>query len=465
MPEEIKQYGDVPGEGNGEGAGKREDGNEHDHRELGRELGIFMYSSAVGAGLPLWLPRGAVLRETLENFLRQQQLERGYQHVITPAIGKVGLYKTSGHWYKYRDSIYPPMIVREQNEAPASEQSGWNSSLDSCYGHALSARQDEDVPDDAYILRPMNCPHHIEIYKHELRSYRSLPLRLAEFGRDYRFEQSGEINGLLRTRNFTQDDEHIFAAPEQLEDEFVHVIEMTLFVFKALGLNDFSARLGLRDPTSSKYVGSDEVWERAQGVILRALERLGLPYTVAEGEAGFYAPKLDFLVRDSLGRQWQLGTAQVDFNLPDRFDLSYIGEDGQPHRPAIIHHANVGSLERVVGILLEHYAGALPVWIAPMQAVLIPIADRHLPYARQVASRLHAAGVRVEVDSSGERMNAKIRKAQMQKIPYMLVVGDKEEEQQAVSVRLRSNENLGAMSLPDFIERITQVIASRSGDL
>jgi threonyl-tRNA synthetase len=463
MPEEMKQYQDVPGEGNGEGG--REHEGERDHRELGRELGIFMYSPEVGAGLPLWLPRGAVLRESLENFLRQQQIEHGYQHVITPSIGKVGLYKTSGHWYKYRDSIYPPMIVRDQNEASADERSGWNSSLDSCCGHALSVGEDEDVPDDAYILRPMNCPHHIEIYKHELRSYRSLPLRLAEFGSDYRYEQSGEINGLLRTRNFTQDDEHIFAAPEQLEDEFVRVIEMTLFVFKALGLNDFSARFGLRDPASSKYVGSDEVWERAQGVILRALERLGLSYVVAEGEAGFYAPKLDFLVRDSLGRQWQLGTAQVDFNLPERFDLSYIGEDGQPHRPAIIHHANVGSLERVVGILLEHYAGALPVWLAPVQAVLIPIADRHLPYAQQVVSRVRAAGVRVELDSSGERMNAKIRKAQMQKIPYMLIVGDKEAAEQSVSVRLRNNENLGAMPLADFIKRITRAIADRSGEL
>lgn len=453
MPEESKQYQEVPGE------------SERDHRVLGRELGIFMYSSAVGAGLPLWLPRGAVLRETLEGFLRQQQLERGYQQVITPGIGKLGLYKTSGHWYKYRDSIYPPMVVREQQDAPASEPSGWHSSLDSCCGHVLSVVEDEDVPDDAYILRPMNCPHHIEIYKHELRSYRALPLRLAEYGRDYRYEQSGEINGLLRARNFTVDDEHIFAAPAQLVDEFVQVIEMTLFVFKALGLNDFSARFGLRDPSSSKYVGSDEVWERAQDVILQALERVDLPYVVAEGEAGFYAPKLDFLVRDSLGRQWQLGTAQVDFNLPERFDLSYIGEDGQPHRPAIIHHANVGSLERVVAILLEHYAGAFPAWLAPVQAVVIPIADRHLPYAQQVASRLRAASVRAELDGSDERMNARIRKAQLQKIPYMLVLGDREVEQQSVSARLRSGKNLDAMPLPAFIERVSQVVANRSGEL
>lgn len=455
MPEESKQYQ------NGSG----EHGGERDHRVLGRELGIFMYSSSVGAGLPLWLPRGAVLRETLEAFLRQQQLERGYQQVITPGIGKLGLYKTSGHWYKYRDSIYPPMIVREQQDAPNGEPSGWHSSLDSCCGHALSVGEDEDVPDDAYILRPMNCPHHIEIYRHELRSYRALPLRLAEYGRDYRYEQSGEINGLLRTRNFTVDDEHIFATPAQLVDEFVQVIEMTLYVFKTLGLNDFSARFGLRDPNSSKYVGSDEVWERAQNVIVQALEWLDLPYVVAEGEAGFYAPKLDFLVRDSLGRQWQLGTAQVDFNLPERFDLSYIGEDGQPHRPAIIHHANVGSLERVVAILLEHYAGALPAWLAPVQAVVIPIADRHLPYAQEVTSRLRAAGLRVELDGSDERMNARIRRAQLQKIPWMLVLGDREAEQQSVSVRLRSGEDLGAMPLPAFIERVSQVVGSRSGEL
>ena len=474
MSDELGQYENVQGEHE----------HERDHRSLGRELGLYMFSPEVGAGLPLWLPRGAVLRDTLERFLRQEQIERGYQPVITPHIGKVGLYKTSGHWYKYRDSIYPPMIVEdrsvdemgeadkadeadEANKAGKAEnRSGWASSLDCCGAPAISLDGEEDVPDDdAYILKPMNCPHHILMYQHEIRSYRNLPLRLAEFGTVYRYEQSGELNGLLRSRDFTQDDAHIFVTPEQLEDEFVRVVELTLFVFRALGLNDFSARVGLRDPASSKYIGSDEVWERAQGVILRAVQKLGLPHTVEEGEAGFYAPKLDFLVHDSLGRRWQLGTSQVDFNLPERFDLSYIGEDGLPHRPAIIHRANVGSLERVIAILLEHHDGALPVWLAPVQVMLIPIADRHLPYAQEVAARLRAAQLRAEVDSSGERMNAKIRKGQLQKIPYMLVVGDKEAENQAVSVRLRTNENLGAMPLASFIERISSVVQAKSGEL
>lgn len=453
-------------------AGNAQPENEHeherDHRSLGREMGLFMFSPEVGAGLPLWLPRGAIVRETLERFLHEEQLARGYQPVVTPQIGKIGLYKTSGHWYKYGDSIYPPMVVRDEQVDAASKESGsgWSSFHDSCGSPTLNAGEDEGDPgDDAYILRPMNCPHHIEIYAHELRSYRSLPLRLVEFGTAYRYEQSGEINGLLRSRSFTIDDSHIFVRPEQLEDEFVRVVELVLFVFRALGLNDFSARIGLRDPASPKYIGGDEVWERAQGVISRAVERLGLPHTVAEGEAGFYAPKLDFLVRDSLGRQWQLGTAQVDFILPERFDLSYIGEDGQPHRPAIIHSASVGSLERMVAILLEHHNGALPAWLAPVQVALIPIADRHIPYAQQVAARLRVAHLRVELDDSGERMNAKIRKAQLQKIPYMLVLGDKEMDGQAVSVRLRTNENLGTMSLEQFVERAAQVVADRGGGL
>jgi threonyl-tRNA synthetase len=443
----------------------------NNHRKLGRELGLFTFSSEVGSGLPLWLPKGAILRDTLERFLRQEQLERGYQPVITPHIGKIELYKTSGHWYKYRESIFPPMVAAR---ADAEERDQWTHFHDSCaapsFGHAFKAEEDgpdelDDIDGEAYILKPMNCPHHIHIYKSEPRSYRELPLRLAEFGTVYRYEQSGELNGLLRTRDFTVDDAHIFVTPAQVEEEFINVIKLALFVFEALQLDDFSARLGLRDPASSKYIGSDEAWEEAQRVIMSAIEKLGIPYHVEKGEAGFYGPKLDFLFRDALDRQWQLGTAQVDYNLPERFDLSYVGEDGQSHRPVMIHRANFGSMERMIAILLEHHGGAFPAWLAPVQAKLIPISDRHMAYAQEVAAQIRAAGVRVEVDTRSERMNAKVRDAQLQKIPYILVVGDKEVAQHAVSVRLRTNENLGAMLLASFVERVTNVIKTKSRDL
>jgi len=389
------------------------------------------------------LPRGVILRETLESFLRQEQLKRGYVPVMTPQIGLLDLYRKSGHWYKYRDSMYPPVVVKPQ----AGSQAG------------------EDEPQgEVYVLRPMNCPHHIQIYKNELHSYRDLPLRLAEFGMVYRLEQAGELNGLLRSRAFAVDDSHIFAMPEQLDDELISVVDLVLFVFKVLDISDYRARVGLRDPASSKYVGSDQVWEKAQSAIVSALEKLGFPYTLEEGEAGFYGPKLDFVFHDAQGREWQLGTVQVDYNLPESFDLSYIGEDGQHHRPVMIHRAP-GSIERLVAMVIEHYAGAFPAWLAPLQAMIIPIADRHLEYADKVLQSLKAASVRAEVDSRGERMNAKIREAQLQKIPYMLVVGDKEAADNAVSVRLRTNQNLGRMPLADFVERIVGLIKARSNDL
>ena len=423
----------------------------NNHRKLGRELGLFMFSSEVGSGLPLWLPRGAILRDTLERFLRQEQLDRGYLPVVTPHIGKIELYKTSGHWYKYRDSIFPPMVEhRPEAEEPGEpgEPGNWTHSHDSCLGGGAAFNLPVDeLDDEAYILKPMNCPHHIQIFKNEMRSYRDLPLRLAEFGTVYRFEQSGELNGLLRTRDFTVDDSHIFLASEQVEEEFIRVVELALFVFRALHLSDFTARVGLRDPASSKYVGSDEAWDKAQTVIMNVVE------------------KLDFLFRDALGRQWQLGTAQVDYNLPERFDLSYIGEDGQRHRPVMIHRANCGSLERMIAILLEHYAGAFPAWLAPVQVMLIPVSDRHRAYADKIAAQLKLVGVRVEVDTRNERMNAKIRDAQVQKVPYMLVVGDKEAAENAVAVRLRTNENLGAMPLANFVQRITEVVKTRSEKL
>jgi len=429
-----------------------EEAQKRDHHKLGRELGLFMFSAEVGSGLPLWLPRGAVLRDVLERFLRQEQLDRGYLPVVTPHIGKIELYKTSGHWYKYRDHMFPPMVEPDVK----ADEGGVMPDLNSSAG---------EPDDEAYILKPMNCPHHIQIYQNELRSHRDLPLRLAEFGTVYRLEQSGVLNGILRARDFTVDDSHIFVASEQVEEEFARVVELALFVFKALQFNDFTARVGLRDPASSKYVGSDQAWEQSQAVILNAVDKLGFPYVVEKGEAGFYGPKLDFLFRDSLGRQWQLGTAQVDYNLPERFDLSYIGEDGQRHRPVMIHRANFGSLERTIALLLDHYAGAFPVWLAPVQAMVIPIADRHREYAGQVMRVLKAADVRVEADIRSERMNAKIRDAQLQKIPYLLVVGDKEAEEMAVAVRLRTNENLGAMPVANFVEQITGIIETKSGEL
>jgi threonyl-tRNA synthetase len=420
-----------------------EEAQKRDHRKLGRELGLFMMSSEVGPGLPLWLPKGTILRETLENFLRQEQLKHGYLPVMTPHIGLIDLYKTSGHWYKYRDDIYPPMSVKPR----------------------VNSSDEVDEPEgEVYMLRPMTCPHHIQIYKSELRSYRDLPLRLAEFGMVYRLEKAGELNGLLRPRGFTIDDSHIFALPEQLDAEFINVVEFVRFIFEALGISEYRARVGLRDPASTKYIGNDEVWAIAESAIIKALDKLGLPFISEQGEAGFYGPKLDFVFRDVLNREWQLGTVQVDYILPERFDLWYIGEDGQHHRPVMIHRSP-SSIERLVAIMIEHYAGAFPVWLAPVQVRIITIADRHVSYAQEVMQHLREQGVRVELDHSPERMNAKIRAAQLQKIPYMLVVGDKEQQSQAVSVRLRTNENIGVTPLDTFIARVKDIIKTNSKEL
>ena len=406
---------------------RMEEAKRRDHRKLGRELGIFLISPEVGSGLPLWLPKGAILRDTLETFLKKEQLKRGYLPVVTPHIGKLDLYKTSGHWYKYQESMFHPIQVENEE----------------------------------YMLKPMNCPHHIQIYKSETRSYRDLPLRLAEFGTVYRYEQSGELGGLTRVRGFTVDDSHIFVAPDQLEDEFKNVVELVLYVFERLGLEEYHARVGLRDPKSDKYVGSDEAWEQAQSAILQAVEHMGIQYTVAEGEAAFYGPKLDFLAKDCLGRMWQLGTVQVDYTLPERFDLEYIGADGQPHRPVMIHRAPFGSLERLIGILIEHYGGAFPLWLAPVQVIVLPIADRHVPYAQQIRQRLEGEGFRVEVDARNEKTGFKVREAELQKIPYMLVVGDRDMQNGTVSVRKRSAGDQGAVSLDAFIARLREEMGGK----
>lgn len=407
-----------------------EEAKQRDHRKLGRELGLYAIEpQLVGPGLILWMPNGAVLRSQLENFLKAEQLAAGYQPVYTPNIAKVDLFKVSGHYPYYKDSQFPPL---------------------------------EDEEGNAYLLKPMNCPFHIMIYKQIMRSYRDLPVRLAEFGTVYRWEKSGEVSGMTRVRGFTQDDAHLFVRPDQLEDEFAQVVELTLKVLRTFGLSDYRARVGIRDPKSDKYVGDAAVWEQATDAILRALQRFDLDFVIEEGEAAFYGPKLDFVVRDVIKRDWQLGTVQVDMNLPERFELEYTGEDNKPHRPVMIHRAPFGSMERFIGIVIEHFGGSFPLWIAPQQASVIPITDRNLEWAHEARRRLFAAGLRAEVDTGGERMNAKIRNAQLQKIPYMLVIGDKEEEAQAVAVRLRTGENLGAMALDDFIALATRLVAEKS---
>lgn len=408
-----------------------EEAKERDHRRLGKQLGLFHLSQLVGSGLPLWLPKGAILRETLEGFLRQAQLERGYLPVITPHIGKLELYITSGHYPYYKDSQYTPI----------------------------------DVDDEKFMLKPMNCPHHIEIYKSEPRSYRDLPLRLAEFGTVYRYEQSGELNGLTRVRGFTVDDSHLFVAPDQLEEEFIGVVSLIQHVFETMGFSDFRARLGTNDPDSDKYAGAPEMWEKGINAIRQAADKVGMTYHEEAGEAAFYGPKLDFIFRDVLKREWQLGTVQVDFLLPERFELEYTGEDGQKHQPVMIHRAPFGSMERFIGILIEHFNGAFPLWLSPVQIMMIPIADRHIEYSKTVANQLRAAGLRVEVDDAGERMNKKIRNAQLQKIPYMLVVGDKEEEDGLVAVRTRNNEDKGTMSIDAFKTYTTTLITTKSIEL
>lgn len=400
-----------------------EEAKRRDHRKLGRELELFTIDPMVGKGLPLWLPNGTVLRDELSRFLREQQFQRDYQGVVTPNIGNLDLFRTSGHYPYYADSQFEPITV----------------------------------DDEQYMLKPMNCPFHVRIYASKPRSYRDLPVRLAEFGTVYRYEMSGELNGLTRVRGFTQDDAHIFARPDQLKKEFLDVLDLTVLVLKTFGMEDVRFRVGVRDPESDKYVGDPAQWDRAEAQIMEAVEEVGLPYTVEPGDAAFYGPKLDFVVKDVLGREWQLGTIQVDYNLPERFDISYTGEDGQDHRPVMIHRAPFGSLERFVGILIEHYGGDFPLWLAPRQVMIIPIADRHIPYAETLANEFKAAGMRAEVDDSANRMNAKVRTAELSKIPVMLIVGDQEEARREVSVRERTPEGHKERKGVDFAALLAEL--------
>ena len=399
-----------------------------DHRVLGEKLDLFIIDSMVGKGLPLWLPAGATLRDTLERWLRDIQIERGYLPVITPHLGNIELYKTSGHYPYYADSQYTPI----------------------------------DVDDDQFLLRPMNCPHHCRIYTSQPRSYRDLPLRYAEFGTVYRYEQSGELRGLTRVRGFTVDDAHLFVRPDQLLDEFKGVVRLIQHVFSSLGMTDFRARLGTRDPESDKYVGDNSLWESATVAIIDACEELGMDYHLEPGEAAFYGPKLDFIVRDVLKREWQLGTVQVDYNLPQRFDLEYVDRDNERKRPVMIHRAPFGSLERFIGILIEHFAGAFPAWLAPTQAVIIPIRESHNGYAREIESLLKERGLRVKADLQDRNMRSKIKQHRRLHIPWLLIVGDRDIADRTVSVRLRTDEDLGAMPLEAFADAAQANIRSQS---
>jgi len=404
---------------------KLEEARKRDHRRLGRELDLFSVNEDVGPGLILWHPKGGMVRKLSEDYCREEHEIGGYDFVYSPHIGKAHLWETSGHLDWYQEYMYSPL----------------------------------DIEGQEYYLKPMNCPFHVQIYKSRTRSYRDLPLRYAEWGTVYRYERSGVLHGLLRVRGFTQDDAHLFVQPDKMPEEIDRVLEFSLNILRAFGFKDFQAYLSTRNP--EKAAGDPEQWEAPTEALRNALIRADIPYQVDEGEATFYGPKIDLKVRDALGREWQLSTIQFDFTLPERFDLVFIGEDGQEHRPYMIHRALLGSMERFMGVLIEHFAGAFPVWLAPVQAVLIPIADRHHEYAHRVADILGEEGIRVEVDQRGERMNAKIRDAQNLKIPYMLVVGDREVEGQAVSVRLRTEENLGAMSVEAFLERAKGEIAGR----
>ena len=406
-----------------------EEAKKRDHRKLGKELELFTFSQRVGQGLPLWLPKGAELRDRLERFLRQIQKEGGYQQVITPHIGNIELYKTSGHFAKYGKDSFQPINTPIEGEQ--------------------------------YLLKPMNCPHHCEIYRSKPRSYKDLPVRLAEFGTVYRYEQSGELHGLTRVRSFTQDDAHLFVRPDQLLEEFEKVIDIVLYIFRTLKFDKFTAQVSLRDPNNTeKYIGSDENWEKAESAIIEAAKNKGLDTIVEYGEAAFYGPKLDFMVKDAIGRSWQLGTIQVDYNLPERFDLTYKGSDDKLHRPIMIHRAPFGSMERFVAVLLEHTGGKFPLWLTPDQVVVLPISEKYNDYAEEVAKQLNLSDVRTQIDDRNEKIGRKIRDNELKRIPYLLIVGEKEAEEKKVSVRAQGEGDKGQMTIEEFIHFMKNLVAT-----
>jgi threonyl-tRNA synthetase len=499
-----------------------EEAKRRDHRVLGKQLRLFTISPMVGSGLILWMPKGATVRGLLETFIKEELLKRGYQPVYTPHIGRLELYRTSGHFPYYRDAQYPPMYFNAIGNAldlaqyrlavgdlDEAKERAFQELLDLAgyqvpgyrearstadklgavhetvlrlmqavglklpdyeqattaadRAHALEAWLHEQ---EGYLLKPMNCPHHIQIYKAEPRSYRDLPVRLAEFGTVYRFEQTGELSGMTRVRGFTQDDAHLFVTPDQIEAEMRSNIDLVLFVLSSLGLNDYRVRVGLRDPKSSKYVGSDENWNNAQRNLLDLVRSLGMNYTAEEGEAAFYGPKIDFVVRDCIGREWQLGTVQLDYNLPERFGLEYVGADNRPHRPVMIHRAPFGSMERFVAILIEHFAGAFPLWLAPEQVRVMPVSDKFSDYGRKVEADLAARGFRVRGDYRPEKIGYKIREAELEKVPYMLVVGEKEQSAGTVAVRRhgsdRAKDDLGTLPVAELIARLEREVREKT---
>ncbi len=494
-----------------------EEAKKRDHRLLGKQLKLFTISQAVGSGLILWMPKGATVRHLLESFIRDELVRRGYSPVYTPHIGRLELYRTSGHFPYYRDAQFPPMYFNAIAGAIDLAQyrlagGDWDEAkerkfLELCdlahfkipqyrkagsFGEKASAIEKVvsqlldgvglEIPEfhsakstaeraaallrwlethEGYLLKPMNCPPHIQIYKAEPRSYRDLPVRLAEFGTVYRFEQTGELSGMTRVRGFTQDDAHLFVTEEQIELELGNNLDLVLLVLQSLGLNDYRVRVGLRDPRSDKYVGQPKIWERAEQTLIEVVKNRGMNYSAEQGEAAFYGPKIDFVVRDCIGREWQLGTVQLDYNLPERFGLEYVGKDNTTHRPVMIHRAPFGSMERFMGILIEHFAGAFPLWLAPEQARIMPITDEINDYGQQVERRLSEAGFRVTGDYRSEKVNYKVREAQLEKIPYMLVVGKKERETGSVAVRDRIEGDLGAMPIEQLIAKLTAEVREK----
>ena len=404
-----------------------EEAKKRDHRKIGKEMELFTFSQRVGQGLPLWLPKGAALRERLENFLRKLQKSYGYLQVVTPHIGNKDLYVTSGHYAKYGKDSFQPIHTPQEGEE--------------------------------YLLKPMNCPHHCEIYRTKPHSYKELPIRLAEFGTVYRYEQSGELHGLTRVRSFTQDDAHLFCRPDQIKEEFCKVIDIILYVFKTLNFNEYVAQISLRDPNNTeKYIGSDENWEKAEAAIIEAATEKGLNTVVEYGEAAFYGPKLDFMVKDAIGRKWQLGTIQVDYNLPERFGLEYTGDDNKKHRPVMIHRAPFGSMERFVAVLIEHTAGKFPLWLAPDQAIVLPISEKFNDYAQKVSDTLNEKGIRTIVDDRNEKIGRKIRDNEIKHIPYMLIVGEKEAAEGKVSVRKQGGEDVGQLAIGEFADKVLAIV-------
>ena len=431
-----------------------DEAKKRDHRVVGPALGLFTIDEQVGQGLVLWKPKGAIIRQELQNFIGEHLRRQGYSQVFTPHIGRLDLYKTSGHFPYYRESQFPPIIDREFSAKLAEENC-------SCSDLANLIDKGEI---DGYLLKPMNCPHHIRIYASEQRSYRDLPIRLAEFGTVYRWEKSGELGGMTRVRGFTQDDAHLFCMEEQVPAEVAGCLELVKIVLGTLGMNDYRVRVGLRDPDSAKYVGDPAQWDRAEAACINAAEGLGVPFSKEPGEAAFYGPKIDFVVRDVIGREWQLGTVQVDYQLPQRFDLSYIGADNKPHKPVMIHRAPFGSMERFIGVLIEHFAGAFPLWLTPVQVAVLTVSEKTEAYAHQVARQLKEAGLRVELNIGSEKIGAKIREALMAKTPYLLTVGEKEVETNTLSIRpyFDVGDNIkGLLSVPDFIAACSQKVQSK----